>query len=77
MYVNFVSLIEPNLVDAALKDDSWIKGMKDELQELERHKVWTLVPCPENKRIIGTRWVFHNKMDEDGIVIRNKAQLVV
>ena len=26
--------------------------------------------------MIGTKWVFRNKQDQDGIVIRNKARLV-
>jgi hypothetical protein len=25
---------------------------------------------------MGTKWVFHNKQDEHGVVTRNKAQLV-
>ena len=39
--------------------------------------MWTLVPKPDNHTIIGTRWVFRNKLDENGIIIRNKARLVV
>ena len=35
-----------------------------------------LVPRPSNQSVIGTRWVFRNKMDENGIIIRNKARLV-
>ncbi|KAI3746509.1 hypothetical protein L6452_08943 [Arctium lappa] len=48
----------------------------DELQEFVRNKVWTLVPLPRGKFAIGTKWVFRNKKDEDGIIIRNKARLV-
>ncbi|GJT68692.1 putative ribonuclease H-like domain-containing protein [Tanacetum coccineum] len=40
-------------------------------------KVWTLVDLPHGKRVIGTKWVYKNKKDERGIVIRNKARLVV
>ncbi|KAI3767016.1 hypothetical protein L2E82_17097 [Cichorium intybus] len=76
LYVNFVSLVEPKKMDDTLLDADWIKAMQDELHEFERHKVWTLVPLPQGKTITGTRWVFRNKMDEDGIVIRNKARLV-
>ncbi|GKC46821.1 putative ribonuclease H-like domain-containing protein [Tanacetum coccineum] len=36
----------------------------------------TLVDLPNGKRAIGTKWVFKNKKDERGIVIRNKARLV-
>ncbi|KAI3718335.1 hypothetical protein L6452_19200 [Arctium lappa] len=49
---------------------------EDELQEFVRNKVWTLVPLPKGKFAIGTKWVFRNKKDEDGIIIRNKARLV-
>ena len=35
-----------------------------------------LVPRPKNITIIGTKWVFRNKLDENGIVSRNKARLV-
>ncbi|GJS38641.1 putative ribonuclease H-like domain-containing protein [Tanacetum coccineum] len=39
-------------------------------------KVWTLVDLPYGKRAIGTKWVYKNKKDERGIVVRNKARLV-
>nr|GEV40789.1 putative ribonuclease H-like domain-containing protein [Tanacetum cinerariifolium] len=39
-------------------------------------KVWVLVDLPHRKRAIGTKWVFRNKKDERGIIVRNKARLV-
>nr|GEW43854.1 hypothetical protein [Tanacetum cinerariifolium] len=45
-------------------------------QEEPKRKVWILVDLPYRKRVIGTKWVFRNKKDERGIVIRNKARLV-
>jgi len=39
--------------------------------------VWHLVPQPKNRTIIGTKWVFQNKLDEFETVTRNKAQFVV
>ncbi|GKB42211.1 putative ribonuclease H-like domain-containing protein [Tanacetum coccineum] len=39
-------------------------------------EVWTLVDFPHGKRVIGTKWVFRNKKDKRGIVVRNKARLV-
>ena len=44
------------------------------LREIE---VWHLVPKPKDRTIIGTKWVFRNKLDEQGIVTRNNAWLVV
>ena len=34
------------------------------------------MPIPKDKSVIATRWVFRNKLYEDGIVTRNKARLV-
>nr|GEV67676.1 hypothetical protein [Tanacetum cinerariifolium] len=39
-------------------------------------KFWVLVDLPKGKRAIGSKWVFRNKKDERGTVIRNKARLV-
>nr|KAJ0216892.1 hypothetical protein LSAT_V11C300128750 [Lactuca sativa] len=76
MYVNFVSMILPDKVHTALQDADWIKAMQEELNEFKRHDVWTLVPRPSGKSITGTRWVYRNKVDKDGIITRNKARLV-
>ena len=51
-------------------------AMQEELNQFERNNVWELVPNPEHQSIIGTKWVFRNKMDEFGVVVRNKARLV-
>lgn len=50
--------------------------MQDEVQEFERNKVWALVPSPSKKTIIGTLWVYKNKLDENRIITRNKSRLV-
>ncbi|GJU68802.1 putative ribonuclease H-like domain-containing protein [Tanacetum coccineum] len=54
----------------------WIEAMQDELLQFKLQKVWTLVYLLYGKRAIGTKWVYKNKKDERGIVIRNKARLV-
>ncbi|KAI3758868.1 hypothetical protein L6452_06440 [Arctium lappa] len=50
--------------------------MQEELNQFEALKVWRLVPRPDGKTIIVTKWVFKNKKDEEGIIIRNQAKLV-
>ena len=50
--------------------------MQEELNPFERSGVWELVPRPSNQSVIGTRWIFRNKMDENSIIVRNKARLV-
>ncbi|GKD03018.1 copia protein, partial [Tanacetum coccineum] len=52
------------------------EAMQDELLQFKLQKVWTLVDLPYGKRAIGTKWVYRNKKDDKGIVVRNKARLV-
>ncbi|GJU15664.1 retrovirus-related pol polyprotein from transposon TNT 1-94 [Tanacetum coccineum] len=59
-----------------MKDPSWIEAIQEELLQFKLQEVWTLVDLLNEKRAIGSKWVFRNKKDERGIVIRNKARLV-
>ncbi|GJV99639.1 putative ribonuclease H-like domain-containing protein [Tanacetum coccineum] len=76
LFACFLSQEEPKKVIQALKDPSWIEAMQEELLQFKLQQVWTLVDLPHGKRAIGTKWVYRNKKDERGIVIRNKARLV-
>jgi hypothetical protein len=49
--------------------------MQEELNNFKRNKVWSLVERPK-QNVVGTKWVFHNKQDEYGVITRNKACLV-
>nr|GFB94035.1 hypothetical protein [Tanacetum cinerariifolium] len=60
----------------ALRDADWVSAMQEELDQFARLKVWRLVPRPEGKSVINTKWIFKNKKDESSLVIRNKARLV-
>ncbi|CAL8169309.1 unnamed protein product [Prunus armeniaca] len=50
--------------------------MQGELNQFVRNDVWYLVPRPVHTNLIGTKWIFKNKTDEQGNVVRNKARLV-
>ena len=68
--------IEPKKIDEALRDVDCVNAMHEELNNFNRNQVWELVERPSDHNVIGTRWVFHNKQEQDGIVVRNKARLV-
>nr|GEX66647.1 retrovirus-related Pol polyprotein from transposon TNT 1-94 [Tanacetum cinerariifolium] len=76
LYVNFLSEIEPKKLTEALEKEGWVLAMTKDLNQIKRNKVWTLVPKPYGKTIIGLKWVFRNKMDKEGVVTKNKARLV-
>ena len=63
-------------VEEALQNENWVESMHENLNQLVRNDVWELVPRPENVHIIDTKWIFKNKNDEDGEIIRNKSRLV-
>jgi hypothetical protein len=50
--------------------------MHEELNNFTCNEVWELVARPKNHNVYGTKWVFQNKHNEDGLVVRNKARLV-
>ncbi|KAI3667119.1 hypothetical protein L6452_42167 [Arctium lappa] len=76
MHDSFLSKFEPTRVSEALADPEWVISMQEELNQFDALQVWRLVPKPQGKTVIGTKWVFKIKKDEDGTVIRNKARLV-
>ncbi|KAJ9556214.1 hypothetical protein OSB04_010828 [Centaurea solstitialis] len=72
----FLSQTEPKKAYDAMKDPSWIEAMQEELLQFVLQHVWDLVDLPKGHRVIGTKWIFRNKTNERGIVIKNKARLV-
>nr|GEV19685.1 ribonuclease H-like domain-containing protein [Tanacetum cinerariifolium] len=76
LFACFLSQIEPKKISKALKDESWVDAMQKELMQVKIQKVWILVDLPYGKRAIGTKWVYRNKKDERGVVVRNKARLL-
>ncbi|GJR73152.1 retrovirus-related pol polyprotein from transposon TNT 1-94 [Tanacetum coccineum] len=66
-------------ISEALEDESWVDAMQEELLQFEIQKVshpdLGLSRFSLWKRY-GTKWVYRNKKDERGVVVRNKARLV-
>ncbi|GJU64254.1 putative ribonuclease H-like domain-containing protein [Tanacetum coccineum] len=75
LYACFLSQIKPTSITKALSDSSWVEAMQEELLQFKLQQVWKLVDLPNGKRAIRTKWVFRNKKDKRGIVIRNKARI--
>jgi hypothetical protein len=71
-----LSLIEPKSVNEAIKSKDWIKSMNEELDQIEKNQTWELVPRPKDKNVIGTKWIFKNKLNENGEIIKKNAGLV-
>ncbi|GJV30692.1 putative ribonuclease H-like domain-containing protein [Tanacetum coccineum] len=72
----FLSQEEPKTISQALKDESWVEAMQEELLQFKLQQVWIFVDLPFRKKTIGTKWIFRNKRDERSIVVKNKTRLV-
>ena len=70
---------EPKSFNAAHNSkhfDQWENAMKNEYNSLLKNNTWELVPRPKDQNIVGCRWVYKVKRNEDGSIERFKARLV-
>lgn len=74
--VCLISKVELKDVVEACKYENWMRAMEEELDRIENNNTWELVPRPKDKNFIGTKWMFRNKLNEAGEVVRNKDRLV-
>ena len=56
--------------------DKWEGAVKRELGSLHEKSVWKVVPLPKGAKLVGMKWVFKVKQDENGHVSKFKARLV-
>ncbi|XP_022876705.1 uncharacterized protein LOC111394888 [Olea europaea var. sylvestris] len=59
---------EPQSFEEASKEVCWTKAMNEEMSTIEKNKTWKLVALPEGKKIIGLKWVYKIKYNEDGSI---------
>jgi hypothetical protein len=76
-HYSFISGGEPTRIEDALDVLDWVNTMHEELDNFACSEVWKLVNRPSDRNVIGIKWVFQNKQDENGVMVRNKARLVV
>ncbi|GAV87644.1 hypothetical protein CFOL_v3_31070, partial [Cephalotus follicularis] len=54
---------EPKNINEAENDEFWIIAMQEDVNHFKRNNVWELVARRDDHSVIGTKWVFRNKMD--------------
>ena len=67
---------EEQTFEEAAKDETWQKAMEEELNMIDKNNTWNLVDPPKGKDIIGLKWVYKTKYNEDGSIQKHKARLV-
>ena len=69
-------MIEPKNFEESSEDEYWIRAMNEEIDQIEKNNTWEFVPRPADKNVLGSKWVFKNKINEHGQIVRNKGWLV-
>ncbi|UYV62499.1 SMG1 [Cordylochernes scorpioides] len=59
-----------------IERDKWLQAMNEELNSLEKNYVWELTPLPKDKKIIGCKWTYKQKLNSKGEIERYKARLL-
>ena len=54
----------------------WREAAQSEFESLQKMKTWDLVPLPDGKNVVGSKWVFKMKRNYDNTISRFKARLV-
>lgn len=67
---------EPRNATEALKDEGWKTAMSEEMEALKRNDTWNLVPFSSSYNLVGNKWVFKKKYNQDITIQRLKARLV-
>ena len=71
-----LSIIEPKNFAEANKSEDWLKVMNKELDQIEKNHTWEHVPRPQDKNVVGTKWILKKKLNKNGQIIKNTAKLV-
>lgn len=68
--------LEPKSVKAALKDPGWNDAMGFEIGNMEETETFELVPPEEGHNSLSCGWIYKEKLNADGTVLKLRAQLV-
>jgi len=72
-----VAVLEPASAAEAMEEKKWKLAMEEEMYMIEKNQTWKLVERPQNRKVIGVKWVFRTKLNADGTINKHKARLVV
>jgi hypothetical protein len=67
---------QPVCFEEAVKEEKWVHGMNEEIEEIERNNTWDLLNLPTGKTNIGFKWSYKKKFYEKGKVEKKKTILV-
>ena len=67
---------QPSSFEEAIRDENWVQAMDEEMDSIEKNDTWDLVDLPNDKNLIGVKWVYKTKLNEKGKIDIFKARIV-
>lgn len=67
---------EPSTFKEATKQKEWKNAINEEYQSIMKNGVWEIVPRPENKSMVTSKWLYKIKHVVDGSIDKFKARFV-
>ena len=63
---------EPTSYEEAIHNKEWVEAMMEEYQSIMKNDVWDIVPKPEGKSVISSKWIYKIKYATDGCIEKYK-----
>ena len=67
---------EPASFEEAIKHQVWKDAMHEEYESIIKNDVWDVVPRPEDKAVVTSKWLYKIKHGSDGSAEKFKARFV-
>ena len=67
---------EPSTFREAAQHQVWVDAMVEEYSSIMTNNVWEVVPRPQNRSVVGSRWIYKIKYATDGSIEKFKARFV-
>lgn len=76
VFATDVSVVGPSNIHQVMGDSAWKTALHVELQALHKNGTWKLVVPPDNRVLVGCKWIFKLNRNSDGSIARHKARLM-
>ena len=65
---NISDIVEPKTFKATSGQPQWNQAMLEEIEALQKQDTWSLVPCPKDRNIVGSKWIYKIKKNPNGSI---------
>ncbi|KAL4369603.1 hypothetical protein GQ457_05G026510 [Hibiscus cannabinus] len=73
----YLGVAEPETYEQAFEDKRWQQAMENEMSMIKKNQAWELVDRPNDRKVIGVKWVYKIKLYHDGSISKYMHRLVV